>query len=212
MGTRNLTIIIHKGKNVVAQYGQWDGYPNGQGKKALAFCRTIAKSDARKKFIKKLSRCRWATDVEIKAAQNKVGIIDDWMNLDQAEQLNKLLPYLSRDNGAAVLDMIMKSKRKDGDVLLTDSTEFAADSVFCEWAYVIDLDNRKLEVYKGFNVSPLPKGERFQYLTDTVDQPDHRKGKSREYWPVRHVMTYSFGKLPKFEKFVEECSPSEDEE
>ena len=36
MGTRNLTKVINEqGEVVVAQYGQWDGYPSGQGVNAL---------------------------------------------------------------------------------------------------------------------------------------------------------------------------------
>lgn len=32
MGTRNLILVWYRGGWVVAQYGQWDGYPTGQGK------------------------------------------------------------------------------------------------------------------------------------------------------------------------------------
>ena len=36
MGTRNLTKVIDSnGVTKVAQYGQWDGYPSGQGLNAL---------------------------------------------------------------------------------------------------------------------------------------------------------------------------------
>lgn len=31
MGTRNLTAVYLDGQYKVAQYGQWDGYPEGQG-------------------------------------------------------------------------------------------------------------------------------------------------------------------------------------
>lgn len=35
MGTRNLTAVYLDGQYKVAQYGQWDGYPEGQGITAL---------------------------------------------------------------------------------------------------------------------------------------------------------------------------------
>lgn len=53
--------------------------------------------------------------------------------------------------------MIMNS-----DIIgLVNSEEFAADSLFCEWAYVIDLDKNTFEVYQGFNKKPIDKTERF---------------------------------------------------
>ena len=47
---------------------------------------------------------------------------------------------------------------------LPDDTELAADSLFCEWGYVIDLDARTVECYKGFNHLELSEGDRFYYL------------------------------------------------
>ena len=35
MGTRHLVAVIHKDEYKVAQYGQWDGYPSGQGDTVL---------------------------------------------------------------------------------------------------------------------------------------------------------------------------------
>lgn len=35
MGTRNTLKVIYNGKTVVSQYGQWDGYPTGQGERIL---------------------------------------------------------------------------------------------------------------------------------------------------------------------------------
>ena len=37
MGTRHLIIVKSEGKTKVAQYGQWDGYPTGQGKDIAIF-------------------------------------------------------------------------------------------------------------------------------------------------------------------------------
>lgn len=39
MGTRNITSVIMDGKQVVCQYGQWDGYPSWTGTKLLEFLR-----------------------------------------------------------------------------------------------------------------------------------------------------------------------------
>ena len=39
MGTRNLTAVFMDGEYKVAQYGQWDGYPEGQGATCLVFLR-----------------------------------------------------------------------------------------------------------------------------------------------------------------------------
>src|ERR1051325_10492051 len=37
MGTRNLICLFYKGRFVVAQYCQWDGYPEGQGVTLVKF-------------------------------------------------------------------------------------------------------------------------------------------------------------------------------
>lgn len=42
MGTRNLTAVYLDGQYKVAQYGQWDGYPEGQGITVLTFLLSLA--------------------------------------------------------------------------------------------------------------------------------------------------------------------------
>lgn len=37
MGTRNLIVIYYNGQYILAQYNQWDGYPEGQGVEILKF-------------------------------------------------------------------------------------------------------------------------------------------------------------------------------
>jgi len=39
MGTRNLICVFYKGHFVVAQYGSYDGYPDGQGIAVVKFLR-----------------------------------------------------------------------------------------------------------------------------------------------------------------------------
>ena len=40
MGTRHLILVYYKGKYHIAQYGQWDGHPRGQGVTVLGFVRS----------------------------------------------------------------------------------------------------------------------------------------------------------------------------
>jgi hypothetical protein len=63
MGTRNLTKVIDKdGITRVAQYGQWDGYPEGQGKSMLDFISNYRMLD---KIELSLAKCRFIDQAEI---------------------------------------------------------------------------------------------------------------------------------------------------
>ena len=41
---------------------------------------------------------------------------------------------------------------------MIDTQAFLADSLFCEWAYIINLDNSQFEVYREFNQDPNVPG------------------------------------------------------
>lgn len=202
MGTRNLTMVIKGGKPVVAQYGQWDGYPSGQGATILTFLRRRKKIDAllfkvdsgRVRFINK-------ADEEHSAKVLKaLGCEDGWMNDAQAKMYNATFPFLSRDHGGKILDEIAGTMEKE--IVLSDSSSFAGDSLSCEWAYVVDFDKRILEVYSGFNRVPVPKGERFYSLNAATQK---NKQYVKGYYPVKLVKKYSLDALPTKRTFVKEC-------
>lgn len=55
---------------------------------------------------------------------------------------------------------------KDGEVShMIDGESFLKDSLFCEWAYIINLDSMKLEVYKGWNKNKSAKGRYAKFET-----------------------------------------------
>lgn len=167
MGTRNLTIIKHDGKYKLSQYGQWDGYPSGQGITILNYLKNMNKED----FIKNL---------------NKLIIIDD-LSKEEKEVLDKEFKdgqhlELSRDTGGKVLEMIESGIAKYHSPHL----DFIKNSLFCEWAYVIDFDNNTFEVYKGFIKSPLSKSERFY----------QEKPNEGGYYPCKLLIKYNLNKLP----------------
>lgn len=189
MGTRNLTIVKHNGEYKVAQYGQWDGYPSGQGLTVLAFARKLSKVNTLLEFTRKVDAVKVASLEYMNDIDNRVksGEIKDW---------RKSYPELSRDTCAEILDMIME--RPPG-IILQDDINFAADSLFCEWAYVIDLDESTFEAYVGFNQTPLEPGDRFFFLNDKR-QRDYRE----DYYPIKLYpgARWSLRELPTEDEFL----------
>lgn len=142
MGTRNLTMVIQNGKTKVSQYGQWDGYPTGAGSVILKF---FQRNDFDLSTLKsKISDLSEYTEEEL----DKIDKMSNW---------EEKHPHLSRNVGSDILNLIY-----DGFVeKIHLNDKFIYDSLFCEWAYLVDLDNNFLEIYKGFNKDRLDRFERF---------------------------------------------------
>ena len=162
MGTRNLIAVISNEEVKVAQYGQWDGYPIGQGMKIY---QNLKDKDL-DLFKENVNKCSWITEEQRK--QCWLDIITDEedkkkyletgsVNYKYVDKFNLKYGQLSRDTGANVLGMIYLN---NGLTLLNDY-EFGKDSLYCEWAYIIDLDKNILEIYQGFNKAKLKETERF---------------------------------------------------
>ena len=196
MGTRNLTMVISNGETKVAQYGQWDGYPSGNGVVVLDFLQSTNLDEFKKK-LNKVIFLNGNKEKEINKWMKSIGCENGWMNMDQSKLYQEKYPYLTRDNGANILQMIMEGE--EDEIWINDSTSFAGDSLFCEWAYLIDLDNNVLEVYEGFNKQPLTIEDRFYSLTE----------KDCDYYPIKMVKSYSLNDLPLEDEFIKELEKQE---
>lgn len=185
MGTRNLTCVVKDGDYKVAQYGQWDGYPEGQGATILEF---LSSGLDRKLFESRLDDCVFITDEQIEKLWSK-GV----------KQFGTMYPELSRDTGAEILSLIQKST---APVWLSNGIEFAKDGLFCEWCYVIDLDKNTFEVYEGFGKTSMSEDERF--YADKVD--------GSGYFPVHHVVSFCLDDLPTLGEFVKQANVNSEEE
>lgn len=170
MGTRHLVCVTLDGEFKVAQYGQWDGYPEGQGVGVLAFAREIATTPSALEAFK----------AKVRALR-----VADKSELDMSWRQR---PEFSRDTGSKILQLVASGAAPS--VFL--QPEFGADSLFCEWAYNLDLDANAMEVFKGFQKSAHTEG-RF-----SVMKPDRDNG----YFPVRLVATFKLDSLPSAEDFV----------
>ena len=200
MGTRNLICVVEGGKYRVAQYGQWDGYPSGQGMGVLNFLR----NNGTKSLQDGLRWCRWLTQCEERKRWAEFGVDIDansFVKMDIADRFYNRYPELSRDTGSKILHIVANA---DAPLVLSNEHDFAYDSLFCEWAYVIDLDKRTFEVYEGFNKKPLDKSERF-YTENIV-----KNNIGETYYPVRLKTSYSLDDLPDEETFLKD-NETEDE-
>lgn len=146
MGTRHFIGVKQNGEFKVAQYGQWDGYPSGQGANVLQF---LQNADL-KKFAEKVSKCVFIDSENIRQKWIAVGRNPEdklpFVSIELGNKFDAAYPQLSRDTGAGILPMVMESE--DG-LELYDSSDFLEDGLFCEYAYIIDLDTNKLLCYSG---------------------------------------------------------------
>lgn len=194
MGTRHLTAVMKDNEYKVAQYGQWDGYPSGQGVDILNFLHSLRENIYSKQFLAKLDGLTFITDGEIDEINKRIESekISNWQSI---------WPELSRDTGGKILELIMNA---ESPMKLRNGIDFAADSLFCEYAYVIDFDKKTFEVFQGFNQDPLQETDRFYgYIRD---------GRQNEYHPVRLIRSYQLDLLPTPEAFLADLDVAGDSE
>jgi hypothetical protein len=159
MGTRHLINVVKNNKPVIAQYGQWDGYPDGQGVDVLEFLH----SELFGKLKANLGKLRFI-DFEGKDAEF-IKRFDSGKGTDSDKEWFEL--FISRNVGADILTNVAKSDRDE--ILLKDSYDFGNDTVSCEYIYSINLDNDTLtiqpdfksEPMKAYSLSELPDKESF---------------------------------------------------
>lgn len=201
MGTRNLTAVMANNEYKIAQYGQWDGYPSGQGITILRFLREYGNV---KKLSDALERVRFLEA----DGKDKIFLEEYESNVEKnqrtAEQKKWFDTYISRDIGGSILQELANTE--DKEVILKNSIGFAGDSLFCEYAYIIDLDAGVLEIYEGFNRTPITEG-RFISNDPKLERSNNPDG----YEPVKLVRFYPLSDLPTEEEFLKDLEPGDAE-
>ena len=180
MGTSSMTYVYHGGQCRIACLGGCDGYPSGEGVGLLGFVSNkrnlLALEDA-------LPRCR-NLDMELV----------DWLRrrdgIRWEETFIEQHPEYVYWSGAMMLEKVISI---EGEVILWNRFE---DRRLDDWAYVIDLDSRTFEVYKGWTEVPPRAGERF---AGDCSPDEHGK------YPFNEVAVFSLDDLPSVAEFLEVC-------
>lgn len=187
MGTRHTIMVKDKmGVLKVCQYGQWDGYPEGQGVNVLDFCNSKTRL---KKLEKVLPEIKFYNDTHE---------IDEWVKVyencapewskdpdNRTESMKYWWDTLQhRDIGANILrnlisidkDLLPTEHKKT--IYLRNEYDFFLHG-WCEWAYLINFQTGKLEVYedndflkKEFDLYNLPTKKEFikELTTDESEE------------------------------------------
>jgi hypothetical protein len=149
MGTRNLTKVVDaNGITRVAQYGQWDGYPEYTGTRILEF---IKEHKMLEKIEQSLAKARFITEEENEELIKLYTDEDGMMTFEQGVEWSTMYPSLSRDTGCDIIKVLVYS---NGIVLLSDQSEFENDDLFCEGVYELNYQTREfITKYNGMTVS-----------------------------------------------------------
>ena len=146
MGTRGAYGYRIDGQDKVT-YNHFDSYPDVLGANTLAYT-MLAGYDSMRRVANRITlvngderpekelveRYKSYADLEVSS-----GSLNDWYCLLRKTQ-GTLCPY------------------HDDLEHMIDSHGFLADSLFCEWAYIINLDAKQFEVYRGFNTDTEAAG------------------------------------------------------
>lgn len=142
MSTRGAFGFICKGKEYIT-YNHFDSYPDGLGKDVLEFFN----SDFDSSKVESLK----AVDLNVKPTP---------------DQIKELLPYADISVSSGELTewyVLLRKTQGNLEAILEcgyfiDSKDFLVDSLFCEFAYIINLDTNRLECYEGSNKHPEAEG------------------------------------------------------
>ena len=143
MGTRHMQTVIDKEGNLkIQQYGQWDGYPSGQGIDILNYLR---RGDL-EKYQKNLSKLKILTEKQLKKISKRPWLVN--------------YPHLNRNCGAKLHKMV-----EDGEV----KSVYHFDDSDCEGFYTIDFSKNEFtskfhRIKVTYPLDKLPTDE--QYLKD----------------------------------------------
>ena len=157
MGTRGCYGFVVNGEEKLA-YNHFDSYPSCLGDNMITFLRETPLDEVREiaERIVLVEEQSEPTDDQITTC-NTLGFTDLKVSTQSATDWYCLLRQIQGE---------LNPYKDEQFVWMIDSHEFLTCSLFCEWAYIINLDTGKLEVYRGFNKNPDAMGRYAKFKGD----------------------------------------------
>lgn len=188
MGTRGAMGVRIDGVDKI-EYNHFDSYPEGLGKSVVETVRAILQDRTLGvEGLCTLARRLRAVDPSSEPTDDDIEALRGYANLDVSDKSLKdwyCLTYGLRRN--------LLAKLRLGVVI--DSHDFLSNSLFCEWAYVVNLDELTFEVYRGFQKQEHDKG-RYAKMDRDPDEVARQRSRGFEYWPVALIATFPLLDIP----------------
>lgn len=158
MGTRGLYGFRYHGIDKTT-YNHYDSYPDCLGSDMIEYC---SKHDV--ETMRKIYDNIYLVNESVKPTQKDIdlcvtaGWYDGNVSLQTPDEWYCLLR--NTQGNLSVYDSYL-----DGKLPMIDNHHFIEDSLFCEYAYIINLDDEVLEFWKGFQKKPQD-GNRYGNVPD----------------------------------------------
>lgn len=180
MGTRGAMVFVVDGETKV-MYNHFDSYPDGLGLDIMAWLRECLESESRLEEVVSLTR--------------RLRKIEHSDSLPTEEEWHHFSEYA--DTRVSTGDdwyALLRGTQGKPDVALragfyVDASEFLLDSLFCEWAYVVDFDKSVFEIYRGFQTSGKTHGRWVQ------GGAQERRVLDKTYYPISLMVEIPFSDL-----------------
>lgn len=164
MGTRG-AVGFRTNKQDKITYNHFDSYPSGLGQDVLDFIRrhSLEEIKTAAQNIQLIQKNSIPTEEQIRECM-------PWTNLSVSNQSTSDWYCLLRE-AQGNLDAYI-----DGLKYMTDNQSFLLDSLFCEYAYIINVDTNQLEFYSGFNKKSRERKGRYANIRPEDSRPDSYYG------------------------------------
>jgi hypothetical protein len=191
MGTRGAVGVKLDGKYYVT-YNHFDSYPSGLGKEVVEFCQKVVKTHGGIELfcqnMKRVNLVKQSVKASKEMQKKYAGYCDESVSSQDSADWYCLLRHLQ---GSSILHEIFAGKVQH----MIDSFSFLKDSLFCEYAYIVNLDDKVLEFYEGFNKE---KGKSGPLPIKQIADKRVSKDCDAKYYPVRYVGSVKLEDIEEF--------------
>ena len=185
MGTSSMIYVMEGEEKRIASLTSSDGYPEGVGVEILGFVSNRRNLEELESVI---PRCKSLSQENI---ENFMRNDLEWENRFISEHPE----YICHYGGTFLLKLISC----DRDPIVWNRF---GDRRLDDYAYVIDLERRTFEAYKGWNKTPVPQEERFYHGNEPSEIG---------YFPFREMGAFDLDNLPSFPEFINVCNHRREE-